>query len=95
MDAQVLISIQSMIVVKDPYYNEPGYERRGNAHASTLYNRDMCANTLMHAILPALTKPPPEFAEVLRYVHLRCMQMLVCLCARTSRVYSQNPFATA
>eukprot|EP00660_Eupelagonema_oceanica_P010793 gene10793-2226_t len=35
---QVLLSIQSMILVKDPFYNEPGWE----SMASTAHGRRMC-----------------------------------------------------
>jgi hypothetical protein len=68
---QVLISIQSMILVDDPYFNEPGYESsRGSAHgksANDAYNRQQQHNTLRYAILPALKHPDPCFADVIKY----------------------------
>lgn len=67
---QVLISIQSMILVDDPYFNEPGYEiSRATAHgkqANENYNREQQMNTLAHAILPALKQPEPCFAEIIK-----------------------------
>ena len=66
-DAQVLISIQSMIFVKDPYYNEPSYERHPNPKDALWYSHAQRANTLQHAILPALANPPPEFALIIRW----------------------------
>ncbi|KAK9804781.1 hypothetical protein WJX72_005025 [[Myrmecia] bisecta] len=68
---QVLVSIQSMILVDDPYFNEPGFEgsrgsARGNAAAED-YNAELRVNTLKFGILTALEKPPPAFAEVLRH----------------------------
>jgi hypothetical protein len=35
---KVLVSIQSLILVPEPYFNEPGYEQRGNHAASQQYN---------------------------------------------------------
>ena len=67
---QVLISIQSMILVDDPYFNEPGYEiSRATAHgkqANDNYNKEQQMNTLAHAILPALKQPDPCFAEIIK-----------------------------
>lgn len=77
---QVLISIQSMILVDDPYFNEPGYESsRGSAHgksANDAYNRQQQHNTLRYAILPALKHPDPCFVDVIKYAHL----LLLCAC---------------
>jgi hypothetical protein len=36
---QVLVSIQSLILVPEPYFNEPGYEQRGNQQQSKEYNK--------------------------------------------------------
>jgi hypothetical protein len=36
----VLISIQSLILVEQPYFNEPGYEKSMNTPAGNLANRD-------------------------------------------------------
>lgn len=61
-----------MILIKDPYYNEPGYERSaGTAQgksASEAYDKNIRSYNLNHALLPALEKPPPAFAELLKYV---------------------------
>mmetsp|Transcript_5781 Transcript_5781/g.16229 ORF Transcript_5781/g.16229 Transcript_5781/m.16229 type:complete len:994 (+) Transcript_5781:105-3086(+) len=71
---QVLVSIQSLIFVPDPFYNEPGYEKNmGKADGqrqSEAYNRNIRLATLQHAILGQLQKPPKEFAEVMR-AHMR------------------------
>ncbi|DBB18625.1 TPA: Baculoviral IAP repeat-containing protein 6 [Trebouxia sp. C0006] len=67
---QVLISIQSMILVDDPYFNEPGYESsRGSTHgksANDAYNRQQQHNTLRHALLPALKHPDPCFVDIIK-----------------------------
>jgi len=59
---QVLISIQSLILCPEPYYNEPGFERsygttQGNAE-SNRYNEEVFKNSLKFAILGQLSSPP-------------------------------------
>lgn len=68
---QVLVSIQSMIFVEDPYFNEPGFEntagsQSGRAHSEG-YNARVRRDTLLHALLPALKKPPAAFKDALLY----------------------------
>ena len=45
---QVLVSIQSLILVPDPYFNEPGYEQSINTDSgkklSEEYNKSKSAN---------------------------------------------------
>ena len=69
--SQVLISIQSMIFVSDPYYNEPGFEATRNTAAgqenSRRYDEEQQLNTMLYAILPALNQPCPAFADAIRY----------------------------
>ena len=69
-DPQVLVSIQSMIFIEDPYFNEPGHEATAGSSQgqakSTAYNRNICAQNLRHALLPAVLKPPPAFKELLK-----------------------------
>jgi len=67
---QVLISIQSLILCPEPYYNEPGFERNygtsvGNAE-SNRYNEEVFKNNLKFAILGQLGSPPEGFEEVTR-----------------------------
>lgn len=49
---QVLISIQGLILVPDPYYNEPGFKRRDPHHATQAenYNRNIRSYTLRYAM---------------------------------------------
>ncbi|GFR41567.1 hypothetical protein Agub_g2287, partial [Astrephomene gubernaculifera] len=55
---QVLVSIHSMILVADPYYNEPGWERQAatqeGRRAARDYSNSQRYNTLAFSILPAL-----------------------------------------
>ena len=68
---QVLVSIQSLILVNDPYFNEPGYEAsRGTPkgdQASKAYNKKLYHQVADAAILEPLQDPkivPLEFKEV-------------------------------
>ena len=74
---QVLVSIQSMILVKDPYFNEPGFE--GTMHtaegrqSSNAYNESVRRNTLRVAIFDQLQTPVPGFEAAIRQ-HFRLKQ---------------------
>ncbi|KAJ3510746.1 hypothetical protein NLJ89_g4497 [Agrocybe chaxingu] len=49
---QVLVSIQSMILIDAPYYNEPGHGQANvKAPVSIAYNRDICGHTTRRAIV--------------------------------------------
>lgn len=67
---QVLVSIQSLILVEEPYFNEPGYEREmgtdaGNDH-SREYNEVIRVGTVRWAMVEQLRNPSPGFDEVIR-----------------------------
>eukprot|EP01062_Namystynia_karyoxenos_P014828 TRINITY_DN15361_c0_g1_i1.p1 TRINITY_DN15361_c0_g1~~TRINITY_DN15361_c0_g1_i1.p1 ORF type:complete len:1247 (+),score=368.65 TRINITY_DN15361_c0_g1_i1:206-3946(+) len=71
---QVLLSIQSMIMVTDPYYNEPGFESdaatpEGRANAQR-YTEFIRLFTCKVAILDQMRKPHPDFEEVIK-VHFK------------------------
>ncbi|GLI65397.1 hypothetical protein VaNZ11_008953 [Volvox africanus] len=70
---QVLISIQSLIMVPEPYFNEPSYESqtgdRGKT-ASQEYNKNVRENCVRYAMLDVLRHPPTALAEVVR-THFR------------------------
>ncbi|KAL3085141.1 hypothetical protein niasHS_010210 [Heterodera schachtii] len=67
---QVIISIQSLIFVNDPYYNEPGYERYHSTQqgdlASRRYNATIQVATVRWAILEQLRRPPTEFESAVQ-----------------------------
>ena len=80
---QVLVSIQSLIFIDQPYFNEPGYQcSEGTASgnlASKEYNRNIRKYTIDAAILPYIRQTTtsssptllfPEFNEVIE-VHFR------------------------
>lgn len=66
---QVLVSIQSLILVPEPYFNEPGYERsRGTPsgnQSSREYNANICTASVKWAMLEQVRNPCPCFKEVI------------------------------
>ena len=91
---QVLLSLQSMIFISEPYFNEPGYEsarghQSGQASSAT-YSAAVRGNTLKHALLPALKCVPAEFDAVLRpYFALRAGDL-----ERLALTWSRHPVAS-
>uniref|UniRef100_T1IP19 UBC core domain-containing protein n=1 Tax=Strigamia maritima TaxID=126957 RepID=T1IP19_STRMM len=67
---QVLVSIQSLILVSEPYFNEPGYESKiGTEHGKKLsdgYNEDVRINNIKWAMVDQLNNPCPGFEDVIR-----------------------------
>lgn len=69
---QVLLSIQSLILVDQPYFNEPGFETRPESKtACAMYNQALKYHTMETAILGNLKNPDPAFNSVIR-THFRC-----------------------
>ncbi|XP_014667326.1 PREDICTED: baculoviral IAP repeat-containing protein 6-like [Priapulus caudatus] len=71
---QVLISIQSMIFVAEPFFNEPGYEQEIGSEAgrkhSAEYNHEVQINTVKWAMVHQMSNPSPGFEEVIK-THFR------------------------
>ena len=67
---QVLVSIQSLIMVDEPYFNEPGWEREMHTEAgkkkSFDYNDNIRFQTLKWAIVDKLKNPTIGFEEVIK-----------------------------
>ena len=67
---QVLVSIQSLIFVEDPYFNEPGYEKQINTTIgkknSKTYNEPLQINTIKFAINDMIKNPPLGMEEVIK-----------------------------
>jgi ubiquitin-protein ligase len=66
---QVLVSIQSLILVEQPYFNEPGWERdlhtvKGKQN-SYEYNENLHSHTIKLAMIDMLKNPPNGFEEVI------------------------------
>ena len=62
------MSIQSLVLVSDPYFNEPGYEQyRGTPYGdqkSLTYNVNLYVATIQWAMIHQLQNPSPCFREV-------------------------------
>lgn len=68
---QVLISIQSLIFVDKPYFNEPGFEKHQDTdygmYASSVYNQRIREATIRYAMIPHLLKPDASaFSRLIR-----------------------------
>ena len=67
---QLLVSLQGLVFVKDPFYNEAGYEgAEGYRNESLLYSEKafiMARNFVKHA----LTRPVAGFEDVLAWLYL-------------------------
>ena len=67
---QVLVSIQSLILVCEPYFNEPGYERSRGTPSGNACSREYDANirqaSVKWAILEQIKNPSPCFKEVIQ-----------------------------
>jgi ubiquitin-protein ligase len=65
---QVMISIQSLILVEQPYFNEPGWEREMHTPKGKLnsenYNEERQPHTINLAMINMLKNPPNGFEEV-------------------------------
>lgn len=73
---QVIVSIQSLILVQEPYFNEPGFERsRGTTRGNTenrRYNENIQVATVQWALLDQLRNPPAAFKDVvLWHIYLK------------------------
>lgn len=78
---QVLVSIQSLILVSEPYFNEPGFERsRGTPsgnHSSREYNSNIYQACVKWAMLEQLKNPCPCFKDVI-FTHFWLKRNEIC-----------------
>lgn len=67
---QVILSIQSLILVDEPYFNEPGYERSMNTDMgkknSFNYNDNIRLETIKVGMIKMLENPPESYETVVR-----------------------------
>ena len=67
---KVMVSIQSLIMVDEPYYNEPGYEREQGTEKgerkNLAYSNVVRYGNVRYAMLGQLQSPPVGFEVVLR-----------------------------
>ena len=66
---QVLVSIQSLILVEQPYFNEPGYERIiGSSQGDKLsfeYNEEIRYNNIKYGIIDQINNSPIDYKDVI------------------------------
>lgn len=67
---QLLVSIQSLILVPNPYFNEPSYESEMHTEhgkeQNKIYNENIRYKTMQWAILDQLQNPSKGFEKVIR-----------------------------
>jgi len=67
---QVLISIQSLILIDQPFFNEPGYERQINSPIgqtkSKLYNNNIQYENIRWGMIDQILNPPIGYEEVVK-----------------------------
>ena len=68
---QVLVSLQSLVLCAEPFYNEPGFDQSygGTPEGKSLslrYSQDVFKNNLKYAIIGQLMNPPEGFEQVIR-----------------------------
>lgn len=78
---QVLVSVQSLILVAEPYFNEPGYERSRGTPSGTQSSREYDGNirqaTVKWAMLEQIRNPSPCFKEVIhRHFYLKRVEIM-------------------
>ena len=67
---QVMVSIQSLILVEQPYFNEPGHERTMHTpqgkQASDKYNEEREPHTISLAMIDMINNPPNGYEEIVK-----------------------------
>ena len=91
----MLISIQSLILCAEPYYNEPGFERlygtpQGDSE-SLKYSEEVFRNNLKYAVVGQLTNPPEGFEDVVR-AHFYLKQDFLLQVHTATRIYNVHTY---
>jgi ubiquitin-protein ligase len=67
---QILVSIQSLILIEEPYFNEPGYERNINTlqgkENSFAYNDERRWQSIKWGVIDMIKNPPKGFEEIVK-----------------------------
>ena len=67
---QVMVSIQSLILIEEPYFNEPGWERQMNTDLgkskSREYSESKQPHTINLAMINMIKFPPAGFEDVIQ-----------------------------
>lgn len=67
---QVLVSIQSLILIEEPYYNEPSLQYQQNKAASDSYSANVRQGAVKHGMIDLLKEKNSPFADAIA-VHFR------------------------
>jgi len=91
---QVLVSIQSLILVEKPYFNEPSYEATINTpegeRESVLYNETIKNGTLQWAIIEQLIHPAEGFEEIILKHFTRKRQSIMDQCVKWLEIANES-----
>lgn len=90
---QILLSLQSLVLIKEPYYNEAGYDEyrgtpMGRSHSKT-YNENLALLRIQHLIAMA-ESPPADWVFVFRSHFLQTAPLI---CARLTKLADQQEAA--
>ena len=80
---QLLLSIQSLILCEQPYFNEPGWESSygtlSGIASSNNYNRNIQKYTIMYAIIEQIKNPPENFEQqIYGHFYFKKNEILEC-----------------
>ena len=80
---QLLLSIQSLILCEQPYFNEPGWESSYGTATGTAssnnYNRNIQKYTIMYAIIEQIKNPPENFEQqIYGHFYFKKNEILEC-----------------
>jgi baculoviral IAP repeat-containing protein 6 len=64
---QLFVTIQSILLVPEPYFLEPGFENQARSKTSDDYARNVQKNTLKVAIEDVWKNPPEGFEHVVKH----------------------------
>jgi len=83
---QVALSIQSLIFVPQPYFNEPGYEAQMGTpegdKRNKAYNEEREKATIKWAIIDKLENPPKPFKDVIRKHFIMSKERVIANCVK-------------
>ncbi|XWV26011.1 ubiquitin-conjugating enzyme E2 [Tupanvirus soda lake] len=83
---QVMISIQSLVMIPDPYFNEPGYEREygteGGKKSSERYNNPVRLNCMKWAMINMMKNPTKGFESTIKKHFTLKAQYIKDTCAK-------------
>ncbi|AYV84593.1 MAG: ubiquitin-conjugating enzyme E2 [Hyperionvirus sp.] len=81
--SQIYKSVQSQILIEQPFFNEPGYERHyagsTGTEQSKKYNNNIRLYTMQHAMLDLIKNPKayPQFSDVIT-AHFKIKKSKIC-----------------